>query len=472
MEPVFHSMSYTFTFDASACTGCKACQEACKDKNNLPAGILWRRVIEVSGGEWHQTGSSWENSVFAYNLSLACNHCEHPKCAGVCPADAYSVRPDGIVLIDKTRCMGCGYCAWACPYGVPQYDVEQGIMTKCDFCYDYLDADQPPSCVAACPLRVLNYATAENLEPAIQGRYLWKLPASEHPFPLPNYSRTEPHLAIKPHAGMDNPQAKAVSNWEEILPPRSFESARGKSGLHELPLVAFTLLLQMAAGLAVFSLRLSPIPSPVLLAIGGLIGMGGLISFLHLGRKRNAWRAGIHLKKSWLSREILIAGLFIAAWAMTAGLQWIWNIAASPWPMAILGLVLIYSMSRVYLLRAVPAWNSWRTNTSFFLSATVLGALGMMLADPYPTWFIVGGLAMAAEAGLMLTAQSAAFDKASQLRFALLGLGITGSLLAVIFPQASVPWLSVPLFLIALTAEVIGRWQFYTKRLPFPKTAK
>jgi anaerobic dimethyl sulfoxide reductase subunit B (iron-sulfur subunit) len=55
-------MSYAFTFDANACSGCKACQEACKDKNQLPAGILWRRVIEVSGGEWHATGDAWETT--------------------------------------------------------------------------------------------------------------------------------------------------------------------------------------------------------------------------------------------------------------------------------------------------------------------------------------------------------------------------------------------------------------------------
>ena len=56
-------MPYAFTFDASACTGCKTCQVACKDKNNLPTGVLWRRVYEISGGDWAQRGSAWQNSV-------------------------------------------------------------------------------------------------------------------------------------------------------------------------------------------------------------------------------------------------------------------------------------------------------------------------------------------------------------------------------------------------------------------------
>jgi anaerobic dimethyl sulfoxide reductase subunit B (iron-sulfur subunit) len=465
-------MSYAFTFDASACSGCKTCQEACKDKNRLPAGLLWRRVIEVSGGEWHISRSAWENSVFAYNLSLACNHCSHPKCAGVCPTDAYTVRPDGIVLIDSSRCMGCGYCAWACPYGAPQYDTESGTMTKCDFCYDYLDAGMPPSCVAACPLRVLDCGTTEELRTINQERILWQLPATEHPFPLPDYSRTEPHLVIKPHVGMNYSRTKTVSNQEELQPPGSSEYIQRIAAVHELPLVGFTLLAQTAAGMAIYSLALSPIPMPVLLAIGVLLVTGGLISFLHLGRKRNAWRSVIHLKKSWLSREILMASLFGAAWAVTAGLQWFGKASINPWPMAILSLGLIYCMTRVYHLRAVPSWNSWRTLAAFFLSTAILGALGVKFAAPYLGWSIVAGIGMIAEMGLILTAQSAGAETAGRLRIALLGLGIIGTLFTAIIPQVNNAWLTIPIFLVALAAEAIGRWQFYAGRMPFPMHAK
>ena len=165
-------MTYAFTFDASACSGCKACQIACKDKNNLPVGVIWRRVYEVSGGTWTNVGAGsprpelsdsetgvgrpnpytvWTTDVFAYNLSIACNHCVHPKCAGVCPTDAFVQREDGIVYIDESKCMGCGYCNWACPYGVPQYNPALGHMSKCNFCMDNIDAGLPPACVAACP---------------------------------------------------------------------------------------------------------------------------------------------------------------------------------------------------------------------------------------------------------------------------------------------------------------------------------
>ena len=461
-------MSYAFTFDASACSGCKACQEACKDKNGLPVGILWRRVIEVAGGEWQTNGDAWENSIFAYNLSITCNHCTHPKCAGVCPVDAYTVRPDGIVLLDASKCMGCGYCAWACPYSAPQYDMSRGIMTKCDFCYDNLDAGIPPTCVSACPLRVLDYTSLEDVKTIKGGQYLWQLPATEHPFPLPSFSRTEPHLVIKPHMGMKYPLEKIVSNREEILPPGSIENDHRTAAIHELPLVGFTLLTQMAAGMAVCGLLISSLPASALLAIGILLAAGGLSSFLHLGRKRNAWRSATHLRKSWLSREILMTGLFAIAWAVAAGTELLGVASPNPWPLAILGLVLIYSMSRVYRLRAVPSWNTWRTPAAFYLSVIVLGVLGMRLFMPLPGWEYVAGLALAAELSLSLTTKPAMIGAIRTIRIALLGLGVLGTLLMAVIPQVSGGWLSSLVFLIALAAEAMGRWQFYAERVPFP----
>jgi len=67
---------YAFYFDSSACTGCKACQAACKDKHDLPVDILWRRVYEVTGGTWKTEGGVWVPAVLSYYLSMACHHCE------------------------------------------------------------------------------------------------------------------------------------------------------------------------------------------------------------------------------------------------------------------------------------------------------------------------------------------------------------------------------------------------------------
>ncbi len=334
-------MTYAFTFDSSACSGCKACQEACKDKNNLPVGVMWRRVVEVSGGGWVQDGEAWTNNVFAYNLSIACNHCVHPKCAGVCPTDAYITRPDGIIYIDPIKCMGCGYCSWACPYNAPRYNPELGQMAKCNFCFDNIDAGLPPSCVAACPMRVLNFVALPQASPRgapfeddkWQGvRALWEMPASEHPFPLPTNSRTEPHLMVKPHVAMSNSLEKKISNREEIKP---------KTIKSETSLVVFTLLVQMAVG-AFWAAQwmVDAVPLVAYLIIGACLAIGGFFSFAHLGAKRNAWRAPFHLKKSWLSREILFVGLFGAGWL--AGFV----LPEMKWVTSLLGIGLVYSMAK------------------------------------------------------------------------------------------------------------------------------
>ena len=214
---------YAFYFDSSSCSGCKACQVACKDKHNLRVGLLWRRVYEVTGGGWARQGQAWTSDVFAYNVSLACNHCEKPICAEVCPTVAITKRPDGIVLIDPDKCIGCSYCSWACPYGAPQYDAEAGFMTKCTFCADNLDAGLPPSCVAACPLRALDFGDRAELE----ARYgVHPEPSRrDHPelsrrsiYPLPDAQLTQPALLVTAHKDADRAtdESARVANWEEV----------------------------------------------------------------------------------------------------------------------------------------------------------------------------------------------------------------------------------------------------------------
>ena len=77
-----------FFIDVSKCVGCKTCQVACKDKNNLEVGRNFRHVVEYAGGDWKPLHGAWVQDVFAYYVSVACNHCAKPACAEVCPKDA------------------------------------------------------------------------------------------------------------------------------------------------------------------------------------------------------------------------------------------------------------------------------------------------------------------------------------------------------------------------------------------------
>lgn len=477
-------MPYAFYFDSSSCSGCKACQVACQDKNNLPLGMLWRRVYEVSGGQWTRTGEAWTSTVFAYNLSIACNHCVHPKCAGVCPVDAYEVRPDGVVLIDPQKCIGCGYCAWACPYDAPQMDRSVGSMTKCNLCCDNLDAGLPPACVAACPLRCLELVETDDPGINALGQVLWKISGAEHPFPLSKLSRTEPHMVIKPHPGVKLVgEGTTVSNREEITPTGPLATARA-----EIPLVIFTLLAQMAIGafVTIFIIysflsnkliagQITLIP---LLATGAAVIVALLVSFFHLGSPQNAWRALNHLRKSWLSREILFATGFAGLWAILTGLRLVkfgnfsvWMILATV--TAVSGLVAVYSMNRVYQLRSVPIWNTGRTLLEFTLSTLSLGCLltGTLLPREAPAGVVVWivqtcSVTFFASCLVSISRTNSDYKKLSKWRTRLLLTGLLGTMALFIWPSRI--WIAglYFIFIIALVEETIGRWLFYSRRNP------
>lgn len=201
---------YAFHYDSASCSGCKACQIACKDKNDLPLGMFWRRVYEIAGGGWRKEGEAWIPDVAAYNLSIACQHCQDPACVKGCPTGALEKRPDGIVTIDPDRCMGCRYCEWTCPYGAPQFDEAAGVMTKCDFCLDLVTQGDRPACVTACPMRTLDFGELEELKARLGG--------TSDVFPLPPEGQTRPALLINPHPDAARAEALGAdtNNREEV----------------------------------------------------------------------------------------------------------------------------------------------------------------------------------------------------------------------------------------------------------------
>lgn len=155
-------MQMGFYFDQSRCIGCHTCAVACKDWNDVAAGLAhWLRITSIEEGKYPD--------VSLIQLFLPCNHCAKAVCADVCPVNAISKREkDGIVLVDREVCQGgdlCGrLCEERCPYKSPQFGSEENPkMQKCTFCVDRIEINKKPTCVDACPVRALDAGPIEEL---------------------------------------------------------------------------------------------------------------------------------------------------------------------------------------------------------------------------------------------------------------------------------------------------------------------
>lgn len=171
-----------FYFNQRNCAGCKTCQVACKDKNDLEPGTLFRHVTDYEVGIYPHAR--------AYHYAATCNHCEHPACVAVCPNAAMRVdKEDGTVQHDDERCIGCEYCVKACPYGVPQYMPALQKTHKCDACIQLRAVGDPPACVASCPMRALEFGPVDELR-ALHPDAVNRIAV------LPDASQTNPSVAI------------------------------------------------------------------------------------------------------------------------------------------------------------------------------------------------------------------------------------------------------------------------------------
>ena len=162
-----------FYVELDKCVQCHACEVACKSFNDVDLNVKRRRVMQIWSGGFPEV-----NTV---GVSLSCMHCGQPACMEVCPAGAISKRAeDGIVVVDQDKCIGCHYCFFACPFGVPQYG-DDGTMDKCNLCLERLEQGMEPSCVKTCPADALHYGTMEELADLAREKVAQRLVGSTNP---------------------------------------------------------------------------------------------------------------------------------------------------------------------------------------------------------------------------------------------------------------------------------------------------
>jgi formate dehydrogenase iron-sulfur subunit len=168
-----------FFTDSTLCIGCKACEVACKEWNDVPSrSFVW------SGRSYDNTGSLGHsayrhvkfvererNGLPAWDFSSdVCKHCERAGCLEACPTGSIVRTEFGGVFVQPDICNGCGYCVVSCPFGVIDRRPDDGRAFKCTFCYDRQKAGLQPACATACPTESIQYGDLGDLRARADAR--------------------------------------------------------------------------------------------------------------------------------------------------------------------------------------------------------------------------------------------------------------------------------------------------------------
>jgi formate dehydrogenase iron-sulfur subunit len=366
---------YAFAVDLDACTGCKACVTACHNLNGLDDDETWRDVGVLFGGTVLKPVQQ--------TITTACHHCVDPACMNGCPVNAYNKDPlTGIVRHLDDQCIGCQYCTWKCPYDVPKYSKRRGIVRKCDMCSSRLVVGEAPACVQACPNGAITITLVNKQQIARQ----WMknnsfLPGS----PDPNYTLPTTRYRTKKTLPANLRPGDFFKNKPEHAHP---------------PLVVMLVLTQLSVGAfctaTILRLlfpsgllrELTPLHSLVALLLG-FLALGA--STFHLGRPLQSWRSFVGLKTSWLSREIIVFGLFAMLALIYAGSLWLPAFShfvknpfyreLSSWPLqnafgisvALTGLAGVFCSMMIYRDTRRTFWRTTITSLKFTGATLLLG---------------------------------------------------------------------------------------------------
>ena len=353
---------YAFAVDLDTCTGCKACVSACHSLNGLDADESWRSVGTLVG--------TTPTAPVQMTVTTACHHCVDPACLSGCPVDAYEKDPiTGIVSHLDDQCIGCGYCTLTCPYEVPVFNADRGIVRKCDMCRDRLAADEAPACVQACPNQAITITIVDTDTAGADGPLVPGAPSSTLTRPTTTYTTTKPEAA----------SMRAADHYLS-------RPAHGHT-----PLAVVLVLTQMSVGALIADVALraagGPAASPLLPVVALAVGLLGLAaSVAHLGRPRYAFRAIIGIRHSWLSREILAFGgyaatatLYAALRVLLPGSEWV---SAAGLLAAGTGVAGITCSVMIYAVTHRRWWRARATGLRFGLTTALSGLAALLIAVP------------------------------------------------------------------------------------------
>ena len=337
-----------FFLDLDRCTGCAACVIACSTENRVEPELPWRRV--------HTFNAPRYSSAPVFHYSLACNHCADPSCLHNCPANAYTKDPStGAVLLDETRCIGCRYCTWVCPYEAPQFNHQTGIMQKCTFC-DHRQVDGiEPACVTACPVDALNFETRGDLPEVVR----------------PGFPDTglRPAIEVVGDRRQAAPQMTSPSSEPGHLCAGKPLAWRGLR--EEWSLWLFT---SIAIGLVALFTASAAQSAGFHLGLFAGAGFGAMaISAFHLGKIGRIWRGTLNFRRSWISREVVFFSAFLVGACVTGSSPAI--PLYSSWIVAASGFAALLAMDMVYRVPGQPVITVPHSAMATLTAAFYIGIL-------------------------------------------------------------------------------------------------
>lgn len=443
-SPPGPGQQYGFEVDLDACTGCKSCVVACHNLNGLDDDEAWRSVGLLRSRD---SALSLQQTV-----TTACHHCVEPACLQGCPVDAYEKDPvTGIVAHLDDQCIGCGYCTWTCPYEVPKFSEQRGIVRKCDMCRGRLEAGEAPACVQSCPSSAISIGivdvTTARAEAATGGSLVPGAPLSSRTIPTTVYLTTRPAVADLVAADRDT-----------IRPAHAHP-----------PLALMLVLTQVAVGAVLVDAVVGGGGGGA--ALGAFMGVVALAASIgHLGRPRYAFRAVLGVRHSWLSREVLAFGAF-GPLAVAAVVADVFTAVA-----AVVGVVGVACSVMIYAVCGRRWWSLPSTAARFALTTAAGGLAATTAVAPTDAlgWatLAAAGAKLAVDAVVLLRrrsphpemARTAALLRGElrRLTTARFAFGVLGGLVAPVLVVVGLPVVAVVGFALLVAGELVERSLFFT----------
>jgi phenylacetyl-CoA:acceptor oxidoreductase subunit 1 len=405
---------YGMVVDVNRCVGCHTCTISCKHANDTTPDVQWRSVLDVEQGEYP--------SVERFFLVVGCQHCAEPPCVPVCPTGATYQRDDGLVAMDYDLCIGCGYCAIACPYQartlahemkfpfgkatVQEQHTEHperiGVAQKCTFCIDRVDEanergltpgvdlEVTPVCSASCIAKAIRFG--DFADPASE---VSQLVAERASFQLNDFLGTDPQIKYLYEVPNSIPgRAETAPTDDELRDPNN-PLAGPLQTLWDFRAAMNFMMGGMGSGFITLASLLALagfIPLATLgqaAPIGGVaIAIGLFFVMLEIGRKLRAFKVMRRPSTSWMTREVYVV---IVLYPLLALVWWQPSRAAAA-ALALVAAAFLVCQARIlYAGKGIPAWRAPLIPWMICMSGLSEGAGLVLLASDVTGATIRGG---------------------------------------------------------------------------------